>query len=336
MIERTAPGVGVSDTLGLGGVHVDQLWQTVISLSPLETALLRTWQVRRLGLVAHAGAASLVTTQSYSRLEHSLGLLALVASVDPDDTVTRAAALLHDVGHLPFSHTLEGVRGLDHHVLGTAAVLTLDGLLARHGVAVSDVLATVEGSRPSALTQRSGLLSLDHLDSYVRSGRVHGREHPDPAALLGRLRVVDGAVETDLATAQRIVRLVADEVAYHCSPLNVLVNGILRHLVGTLLDQDPGLDELTLAAMTDGQLLAALLAGPATSSATEQFLADPTAWHVHAAGGGGRTRPPGAIRYDVSRLYLARPLVDGEALPVPEPDPRHVEVPATFWITPGR
>lgn len=150
MIERTA--VEVSDTLGLGGVHVDPLWRTVTRLSPLETALLRTWPVRRLGLVAHAGAASLVTTQSYSRLEHSLGLLGLVASVDADDTVTRVAALLHDVGHLPFSHTLEGVRGLDHHTLGNATVLMLEGLLARHGVAASDVLATLGGSRPSALT----------------------------------------------------------------------------------------------------------------------------------------------------------------------------------------
>ena len=327
---------GVSDTLGLGGVHVDTVWRTVTPLTPLEVDLLRTWPVRRLGLVAHAGAASLVTTQSYSRLEHSLGLLALVASVDPDDTVTRAAALLHDVGHPPFSHTLEGVRGLDHHVLGTAAVLTLEDLLARHGVAATDVLATVEGGRPSALTQRPGLVSLDHLDSYVRSARVHGREQDDPAALLGRLGVVDGAVETDLATAQRLVRLVADEVAYHCSPLNVLVNGILRHLVGTLLDADPRLDEGTLAGMTDGQLLAALLAGPATSSATEQFLADPTGWQVHPARDGAHPQPGGAIRYDVSRLYLAVPLVEGEPLPAPEPDPRHVVVPATFWITPGR
>lgn len=120
------------------------------------------------------------------------------------------------------------------------------------------MLATVDGRRPSALSPRPGLLSLDHLDSYVRSGRAHGRERVDPAALL---------------------------------------------------------------------------ASPATSGDTERFLTDPTAWQVLRGVDGAR--PSDAIRYDVHRLYLARPLVDGEPLPAPEPDPRHVPVPATFWITPG-
>src|SRR5690625_1373094 len=94
-----------ADTLGIGGSWFDPLWRVPVELSPLERALLDSWPVRRLGMVAHAGAAALTTTQTYSRLEHSLGVLALVAHFAPQDALARATALLHDVGHLPFSHT---------------------------------------------------------------------------------------------------------------------------------------------------------------------------------------------------------------------------------------
>ncbi|MGH3962203.1 MAG: HD domain-containing protein [Pseudonocardiaceae bacterium] len=126
--------------------------------------------MRRLGFITHAGAAAISTTQSYSRLEHSLGLLALAAHFDPDDQVARAAALLHDVGHLPLSHTFEHVAGLDHHQLGAERIADLADLLRHHGVDSEEVIATDTGARPSVL--RGGLsgLRLDHLESLVRSG----------------------------------------------------------------------------------------------------------------------------------------------------------------------
>jgi len=103
----------VADTLGTSGSFWEPLWRINVRLTPLEQALLRCWWVRRLNFIAHAGAASISTAQSYTRLEHSLGLLALVVHFYPDDQLARAAALLHDIGHLPFSHTLEGVADLD-------------------------------------------------------------------------------------------------------------------------------------------------------------------------------------------------------------------------------
>ena len=57
------------------------------------------------------------TPKAFSRLELSLGVLALAAHFAPEDGLDRAAALLHDVGHLPLSHTFEGVAGLDHHAI---------------------------------------------------------------------------------------------------------------------------------------------------------------------------------------------------------------------------
>jgi uncharacterized protein len=45
-------------------------------------------------------------------------VLSPTARLAPDNVDLRLAALLHDIGHLPLSHTLEGLSGLDHHELG--------------------------------------------------------------------------------------------------------------------------------------------------------------------------------------------------------------------------
>ena len=116
---------GVADVLGRGGVHRDPVWRITVELTAVERSLLRCWPVRRLAFIAHAGASSISTAQRCTRLEHSLGVLALAARFAPHDHLARAAALLHDVGHLPLSHTIEGVAGSDHHDLGAARVREL-------------------------------------------------------------------------------------------------------------------------------------------------------------------------------------------------------------------
>src|SRR5690625_6416906 len=90
-----------ADTLGIGGSWFDPLWRVPVELSPLERALLDSWPVRRLGMVAHAGAAALTTTQTYSRLEHSLGVLAPVAHFAPQDARSEEhTSELQSRGHL--------------------------------------------------------------------------------------------------------------------------------------------------------------------------------------------------------------------------------------------
>ncbi|MFC8190817.1 HD domain-containing protein [Cellulomonas sp. NPDC057328] len=307
-----------ADTVGVGGLHTDPLWGTVTTLTPLELALLRTWPVRRLGHVAHAGAVATVTTQTFSRLEHSLGVLGLVAHLDGDDAVTRAAALLHDVGHAPLSHTLEGIAGIDHHVTGMARVRALSDLLGEHGVDVDDVVDTLSGARRSALRPRLGLVTLDHLDGYVRSARAHGRRMPAPPRLLRRLTLQDGVLRTDPAGARVLAQLVDAEVAYHRSPLNVLAVGVVRHLVRRWLE--PGADADAVVGMTDGELVAALLRDPRTGDETRHFLTDPLAWCVVPARPG--PAPEGVELVPGGRSYHARALVHGEPLPdhVPVPD----------------
>lgn len=302
-----------ADTLGLGGTWTDPTWRTTLTLTALERDLLRTWWVRRLQFIAHAGAAALVTTQNYSRLEHSLGVLALVAHFHPDDVLTRAGALLHDIGHLPFSHTLEGLAGLDHHQLGEQRLHDLTPVLARHGLDEDDVdavAAAATGSRPGPLSAPRGELSLDHLDSFVRSARAHGRPLLDPRQLLERLTLTGGVVTTDPATADHLDDLVLAEARSQTAEVNVVATGLLRHWAGLLLHDAPAEQRTRTAASTDEELWWSLRTDERTAAEVERFRRDPLQWAVTDpdAVGHGTT----GTRHTVRRLYLSAPRVPGE------------------------
>ena len=318
----TAPAV--ADVTGADGVYRDPLWRVSVELSDLERELLRRWWVRRLGFVAHAGAAAIATTQSYTRLEHSLGLLALTAYFAPGDATARAAALLHDVGHLPLSHTFEGVVGLDHHELGEQRIADLAELLTAHGVDTDEVIAVDTGERESVLRGGSGALKLDHLESLVRSGRAHGRTRQAPPDTLTRLEVVDGAVSTDLATGHYLAELVAGEARWLCSTINAVPSGVVRHLAGTLLTDASAARRAEIAAMTDDEFWVLLLSEPSTTQVARALRRDPT-WDTCDVD----DRVGDGITYAVPHLYLDMPLVDGR--PLPATHPAFDELPGMPW-----
>lgn len=333
-----------ADTLGIGETWFDPLWRIEVELSPLEQALLDSWPVRRLSLVAHAGAAALTTTQTYSRLEHSLGVLALVAHFAPRDSRARATALLHDVGHLPFSHTLEGIDGLDHHELGHARIRSMSQLLAHHGIDAEDVIAVDDGRLPSPLHSRPGGLKLDHLDSFLRSGQAHGRTRELPSTLLERLRLIDGTVDTDEATGTELVRLAVTEARAQRSTADVTPVAVLRHLVTRALSEpDPAFTPTDLAVMTDDELMGALRRAPATAEEADAFRAHPLSWRLladtDAAAGGGFGEDAvdegpctALVQHRITRSYLDVPTVGGEVLHSTDVARLHDELPLHFAL----
>lgn len=320
-----------ADTLGADGLWVDPLWRIEVALTPLERELLRTWWVRRLAFVSHAGAASITTTQTYSRLEHSLGVLALAAHFAPADHEARAAALLHDVGHLPFSHTLEGIAGLDHHSLGTERIRELGPVLERHGTSAERVIALDAGSLPSPLQASSGAMKLDHLDSFVRSGQAHGRTVIAAPELLSRCRLRDGGVDTDRTTADELVRLVVAEARAQRAAPNVVPIAVLRDLVTrALASPGPAFGPEELTTMTDGDLWSALLTCEETRESTMLLRGDPAAWRLSE---GPDCEDGEVLRHSIVRGYLSLPTVDGALLADPEIDELQTALPLHHRIT---
>ncbi len=100
-------------------VH-DNLWGTIL-LHPVEVALLDTPLLQRLRRIHQTGAVYFTYPSArHSRFEHSLGVLAQASSLldalqaknpklmhEHFKEEIRCAALLHDTGHGPFSHTSE-------------------------------------------------------------------------------------------------------------------------------------------------------------------------------------------------------------------------------------
>jgi uncharacterized protein len=99
--------------------------------------LLDSPEVQRLRRIHQLGVSYVTYPGAdHNRLSHSLGVLHLmqqalrhIQSIDNDEHVKRgrapllAAALVHDVGHGPFSHLFEPCLGIDHEVWSKKIVL---------------------------------------------------------------------------------------------------------------------------------------------------------------------------------------------------------------------
>lgn len=171
----------------------DPLWNN-IRVDSLALGVLDSEPFQRLRYVRQLGHAFLVYPgATHTRFEHALGAyhlarrtLALLGERDaldgvPADDVTLVplAALLHDIGHYPFSHGLEEAGLPSHeelareHLRHPELVAALDGT----GIpSIADrVFALIRGASPSALQGLiSGSLDLDKLEYLTRDARMCG------------------------------------------------------------------------------------------------------------------------------------------------------------------
>jgi hypothetical protein len=287
----------------------DPLWRLRRRLTESELRLLRSPPLARLRRIRHAGAAWLTTPQGHSRLEHTVAVFLLVCRFRPDDEVMRAAALLHDVGHLPLSHTLEGVAGMDHHALAEARLREqpVREALAAGGLDPEHVAAVALGHEPTLLRPAGRRLGLDHLESLLRSAHVHGWSDVAPHQVLAEIVVGDdGALDGPPRLGDELARLIALNAASQADPVNVGPVGIARGLVRDLLDTDGAVRPNALAAMADDELWAVLLAHPRTAAGTRRLLAAPFEIVARAVDGEVPVSPP--LREVVrDARYVTRP-----------------------------
>ncbi len=218
-----------------------------IPLSETELAQIALPVFQRLERIQQLGFVSRVWPGArHARYEHSLGVLHLArlavahlarvapGAFDRDDArVAIAAALLHDVGHYPFSHAIEELGGtvLPHETVGARIV---------EGPEVAPILRRAWGVDPARVAAMiapngrdlppadrllrgvlSGPLDVDKLDYLPRDARACNVPYGgvDTARLIDALRVVDLTGEPGAPAGPRVV--VGDKGV---SPLHSLIN----------------------------------------------------------------------------------------------------------------
>jgi HD superfamily phosphohydrolase len=171
----------------------DPVWNN-IRVDELTLELVDTEVFQRLRYVRQLGWTYLVYPgATHSRFEHALGThhlsrrtLALLCEAEDatsiseqEQAIVRSAALLHDVGHYPFSHALEEIGALHHE--DVARPLITEGAIAallssRLGDdAPGRVFDLIRGKSKSALQGLiSGSLDLDKIEYLKRDAFMCG------------------------------------------------------------------------------------------------------------------------------------------------------------------
>ncbi len=143
-----------------------------------------------------AGAHLVYPGAQHSRFEHSLGTMHIANQaattlkekkfLDSEDiTNLRLAALLHDIGHGPFSHLFEEVlqkkKRTSHEEIGTKIILKseIGDVLSRAGLDKNFVSKLAFGNSKYQFMNEiiSGGLSADMMDYLLRDGYFTGAEH---------------------------------------------------------------------------------------------------------------------------------------------------------------
>lgn len=157
--------------------------------------LIETPEMQRLLRIKQLGYTYLVYPgANHTRFEHSLGTCfvakKMCGALGIDDEVVAIAALLHDVGHGPFSHTLEYLMhtrwGKDHVAITREMIrgkrtlrdcehgIPVRDVLDNHGVSAEEVVRVLDGKRGHISEMVHGHLDADQIDYLVRDAYYTG------------------------------------------------------------------------------------------------------------------------------------------------------------------
>lgn len=184
----------------------DSVWGTV-RIRQDEIQVLDHPLIQRLRRISQLGLVNMVYPGAgHSRLSHSIGVLALASRVgkrlrvmkeieEGEEQLLRLAAIVHDVGHYPLSHSTEEVYktkdidGPNHLNLGVQIIRNtslgdkLDSILGQYGMDRNDVADTIKGKttesvdKPAIWQLINSNFDLDRMDYLMRDGASVGLDY---------------------------------------------------------------------------------------------------------------------------------------------------------------
>lgn len=168
----------------------------------------------------------------HSRFSHSLGVYELARKIcdhflrnypeewdDSERLVTLCAALLHDVGHGPFSHTFEKIFDTDHEKLTTQIILDetseINTILKRVSLSFPNEVASVitgQYPNPQVVQLISSQIDADRMDYLQRDAYFTGVTY-------GKF---------DLSRILRVIRPYKDGIAFQYQGMHAVEDYVVR------------------------------------------------------------------------------------------------------------
>ncbi len=233
--------------------------------------LLHSPEIQRLRDIKQLGLTNLVFPgANHTRFEHSLGVYYLTnkicAELNIEKEVLNAAAVLHDSGHLPFSHTFEYLSRIylkkDHIDLACENVLKLEDLLEKYNIDPKEVIRIIKCEEEGYKSQIiSGDLDVDRIDYLLRDSHYTGVAHGiiDVERILKTIEIRDGVLGINkkgvLAVEGMLIArdLMYTSVYFHKTAR--ICESMLGRAVESILE-DEKIEEIV--KMTDSELLCLL------------------------------------------------------------------------------
>lgn len=174
--------------------------------------LLETPELQRLHSIHQLGLAYLVYPgANHTRFEHSLGTCAVAGRIcaglglGPEESkLVECGALLHDIGHLPFSHTLEfvlhGQFGVDHAEISRRLIRGEQGILSdadKEIIGDAPTVAEILEKQEISPKEVAGLLegSVRGDDTQTTLSEERGQTHFNSRRYLSQ--IISGPVDSD-------------------------------------------------------------------------------------------------------------------------------------------
>ena len=185
-----------------------------IKIDGILLELMESPEIQRLSGIKQLGLTYLVYPgANHTRLEHSLGTShmaqKMALALGQDATTVGVAALLHDIGHGPFSHTLEYLQhsrtGKSHvditreMILGERLLpdydygVTIKETLSDYGIDAKQIVDMIEGKRTKII---NGALDADQMDYLMRDAYYTGVAYGviDSDRIIQTMKLHDGEI----------------------------------------------------------------------------------------------------------------------------------------------
>ncbi|MBP1908008.1 HD domain-containing protein [Methanolobus bombayensis] len=244
-----------------------------IELDPLTLSIIDSPQMQRLRRLSQLGLSNLVYPgANHSRFEHSLGVMHLATMLtgkidsvtDDEKEELRVAALLHDVGHGPYSHVTENLTKLytrQHHedVRKILKNGELGEILSDNGLNPATIEDHIQGKTDLGKILNSEI-DVDRMDYLVRDSHYTGVAFGlvDHVRLINEMKFYENKLVVNAGGVKAAESLLVSRFLMHPSVYYHHVSRIAETMFTRAVDdliQKDSLSPFELRKMDDSRLL---------------------------------------------------------------------------------